>query len=91
MAPIYKNIPPNENQISFPIIAPFWSDINTLVGGQIYYRESFCSCDFIQAQSEIANIYSNTFNPSRLYIITWHQVAAFYGGSAVNNLSLIHI
>ena len=84
LSPINKNYPLN-NYISTPFISPFWSDINTLKGGQIYYRESFCSCDLYQAKTDIANIYSATFNPSRLYIITWDQVAAFNGNSSLNN------
>ena len=67
------------------MISPFWSDINTLVGGQIYFRESFCSCDLNQAKTEIANIYSTSFNPLRLYITTWDQVAANDGSSSQNN------
>jgi hypothetical protein len=70
LSPINKNLLPNKNPMSIPLISPFWSDINTIVGGQIYYRESFCSCDLYQAKTDIANIYSATFNPSRLYIIT---------------------
>ena len=68
-----------------PLISPFWSDINTLVGGQIYFRESFCPLDFNQAKNEIANIYSTTFNPLRLYVTTWDQVAAYGGSSSQNN------
>jgi len=86
LSSINKNLPLN-NYISgsTPFISPFWSDKNTLIGGQIYCRESSSASDLNQAKSDIANIYSTTFNPSRLYIITWDQVAAYDGNSSVNN------
>jgi len=80
-----KNFPSKKYPISIPLISPFWSDINTLIGGRIFYRESSSSSDFNQAKSDIANIYSSSFNPSRLYIITWDQVAANDGNSSINN------
>jgi alpha-tectorin len=71
--------------ISTPFISPFWSDINTLEGGQIYYRESVCSCDLNLAKTDISNVYSYSFNPSRVFIITWDQVAAYNGNSSLKN------
>ena len=79
LSPISKPYSDTKYPISTPLISPLWSDINTILGGQIYYRESFCSCDLNQAKNEIANIYSTTFSPSRLYIITWNEVAAYNG------------
>ena len=38
-----------------------------------------------QAKNDIANIYSTKFKPSRVYIITWDQVAAYNGNSSLNN------
>ena len=41
LSPINKNYPLNNYiPISTPFISPFWSDINTLIGGRIYYRDS---------------------------------------------------
>ena len=85
LSAINKNFPIQKYPMATPLISPFWSDINTLVGGQIYFRESFCSCDLNQAKTEIANIYSTSFNPLRLYITTWDQVAAYGGNSSQNN------
>ena len=65
-SPINKNRPPKNYKKSTPIISPFWSDIDTEVGGQIYYRESSSSSDLNQAKSDIANVFSASFNPSRL-------------------------
>jgi WD40 repeat protein len=85
LSAISKNFPIQKYPMTTPLISPFWSDISTLVGGQIYFRESFCSCDLNQAKTEIAEIYSTTFNPTRLYITTWDQVAAYDGSSSQNN------
>jgi len=86
LSPFNKNYPLNNYiPISTPFISPFWSDINTLIGGQIFYRESSSLSDLYQAKNDIANIYSTTFNPSRVYIVTWDQVAAFNGNSSLNN------
>jgi len=85
LSPINKNLLPKQNPISIPLISPFWSDINTVVGGRIYYRESSSASDLNQAKNDIANIYSTVFNPSRVYIITWDQVAAYDGNSSMNN------
>jgi WD40 repeat protein len=85
LSPISKPYSPKKYPTSIPLISPFWSDINTEVGGQIYYRKSSSSSDLNQAKSDIANVYATTFNPSRVYITTWNQVAAYDGSSAVNN------
>ena len=85
LPPSNKQFSPQKYPISIPLISPFWSDINTLIGGRIYYRESSSSSDLNQAKSDIANVYSASFNPSRLYITTWDQVAAYSGSSSVNN------
>jgi len=71
--------------LTTPLIAPFNADINTNIGGQIYYRESSNSTDLTQAKSDIVKVYFNTFNPTRLYITTWYQVAAYGGTSTTFN------
>jgi len=75
LSPFNKNSLSKKNPFSIPLISPFWSDINTLISGRIYYRESSSASDLNQAKNDIANIYSTAFNPSRVYIITWDQVA----------------
>ena len=70
-----------------PIIAPFWSDVDTREGGVIYHRETTTKDYLDQFTQEIrdahcANFY---FNASWLYVVTWEEVA-FYGatGDGVN-------
>jgi len=85
LSPINKQNPAKKFPISTPLISPFWSDINTLIGGRIYYRESSSSSDLNQAKSDIARIYSSVFNVSRVYIITWDQVAGYEGSASLSN------
>ena len=61
---------------SIPVIAPFWSFLNTK-NGQIYYRESSNSTDLIQVKNDISRI-DSSFNPTRVYIITWNKVPSIY-------------
>jgi hypothetical protein len=85
LSPISKPCSLKKYPITTALISPFWSDINTLIGGRIYYRESSTTSDLNQAKNDIASIYSTAFNPSRLYIITWDRVAAFDGRPSLNN------
>ncbi len=59
------------------LIYTLFGHTNSIYKLIIFY--SFCPLDFNQAKTEIANIYSTTFNPLRLYITTWDQVAAYDG------------
>jgi len=61
-------------------VAPFWADVNTLVAGDIFYRETLDQ-DLLQqatidvsATSAICRNYTATW----LFIATWFEVA-FYG------------
>jgi hypothetical protein len=59
-----------------------------LIGGQIYYRETYSSNDLSQIKSEIyAPFFNlNKFEPTRAYVITYDQVSAANKGSPqVNN------
>ncbi len=58
LTPISKPYSDTKYLISIPFISPFWSDINTLIGGQIYYRESSSLSDLNQSKNDIASIYS---------------------------------
>ena len=70
----------NFNDVSSPpIIAPFWDDINVIIGGTIYYRQDFSSSVAGQVQQEIYAQYPNVgfFYPSLVFVATWDRVAAF--------------
>ena len=84
--PVRSSLP-----LAFPMLAPliavFWTDLNPLISGQIYYRESSSATDLNQAKGEVLKAYSNltTFSPSRAYIITWDRVAAYGASSSATN------
>ena len=74
--------------LAFPVLAPliavFWNDLNPLINGQIYYRESSTPSDLNQAKGDVLKGYPNfvSFVPSRVYVVTWDRVAAFGGSSS---------
>ena len=53
-----------------PLIAPFWHDVNTVNGGEIYYRQ--------ETDSELLasfDLLAQDFRPKLLFIATWDRVA----------------
>ena len=76
-----------EFSLSVPIIAPFWSHINTTAGGQIFYRQSNSAIDLQKSKTDVAlfDIRFSSFNPINCYIITWYQIAANGADIATNN------
>lgn len=52
------------------LIAPFWHDVNTLNGGEIYYRQ-----ETDQELLEIFDLLAHDFQPTLLFIATWDHVA----------------
>jgi hypothetical protein len=68
------------------MIAPFWADINTRNGGNIYYRETTDSELQDKAAIEVRLAYPNlsSFSAGWLFIATWDQVAFF--GTCNSNL-----
>lgn len=62
-------------------IAPFWSDINIVRAGAIFYRTSHDTSLLSQVASYI-NV-DESFFPAALFIATWDGVAEFSGDIAV--------
>ena len=60
------------------IVAPFWSDINTLSHGEIYHREVIDKVTLARIACDISRSFRTfqEFKPSWAYIITWHEVGA---------------
>jgi nidogen (entactin) len=67
-----------------PLIAPFWTDLTTLNGGKIFYRESTNINDLKQAKILTTSAGFTSFDPTRVFIITWDKVPA-YGISSANS------
>ena len=70
-----------------PLIAPFWHDATTINGGNIFYRQTFDSKLLITFQF-YTTMYSSTFNPDSILVVTWDEVAPFNDTDEV--LPLVH-
>ncbi|CAF1091450.1 unnamed protein product [Brachionus calyciflorus] len=72
------------NPSHFPLkeivgITPFWNDINTNNGGDIFYREINDTLTLSLIASDIQNSFTgfNRFRPKWAFVATWFQVAQF--------------
>jgi hypothetical protein len=71
------------------LIAPFWSDINTNVAGDIYYRFTDDPALISDVSGCIENAFGDPFMPDLLFIATWVNVAAYSGSpDQVNQIVL---
>lgn len=64
------------------LIAPYWADIDTRRGGDVWYRETFNSTYLHKASEEIHKLFPeyHNFQASWMFIATWDEVA-FYGAT----------
>ena len=71
------------------LVAPFWADVDTRKGGDVFYRETTDPNLLQQATDQVAATYVNqqNFRATWLFIATWNEVA-FYGAS---NSSLLKV
>ena len=85
---------------SNPLIAPFFHDINTVRGGDIYYRLSNNVSTLTDVKNYLASLYSMddpnnpiawNFSPSSVFICTWDQVASFESLSEGIRLNTIQV
>lgn len=67
------------------LVAPFWADVDTRVGGQVFYRETSDPSLLQLATHDVTNTFVDhrTFKATWLLIATWYEVA-FYGASGSN-------
>nr|XP_022329850.1 sushi, nidogen and EGF-like domain-containing protein 1 [Crassostrea virginica] len=67
---------------SHKIIAPFWTDIETSNGGQLWYRTTQNS-ELQQGTNKIRSLFSNieNFAATWMMIVTWDNVAEYNCGS----------
>ncbi|OWF43092.1 sushi, nidogen and EGF-like domain-containing protein 1 [Mizuhopecten yessoensis] len=67
---------------NYVMIAAFWTDLITTSVGQIWYKLSTSSDLLTRAASDVQSAFSdqNDFNPSMVFIVTWHEVP-YYGAS----------
>ena len=66
------------------LIAPYWADIDTRNGGDIWYRESTNRILLQQMSQKIRALFpeESKFQASWLFIATWDNVS-FYGADAI--------
>jgi hypothetical protein len=77
---------PECEPVNMPMIAPFWADIDTRVGGQIFFRESVDPTLRTKAANEIKNVFPqfSGLELNWLFIATWNDVG-FYGADSTCN------
>ena len=64
------------------LVAPFWADVDTRNGGEVFYRETTDSNLLQQATNDVTTTYVDhrKFQATWLLVATWYEVA-FYGAS----------
>uniref|UniRef100_A0A8W8I3F3 G-protein coupled receptor 133 n=1 Tax=Magallana gigas TaxID=29159 RepID=A0A8W8I3F3_MAGGI len=64
---------------SHKMIAAFWTDIDTALGGSLWYRTSTDSSILQKGTQDIRTVFPslNTFSATWMMIITWNDVAAY--------------
>ena len=69
---------------TFPIIAPFWSDIDTTDNGDVWYRQLVRAADneaiFASVDGIIVDAFVNVpqFSSSWMFIATWDSVPFYF-------------
>lgn len=74
------------------LVAPFWADVDTTVGGQVFYRESTDQSLLKQATADVTKVYVNckTFRAAWLLVATWFEVG-FYGAQGHYTSKVEHV
>ena len=64
------------------VVAPFWADVNTNNGGEVFYRETTDPNLLQQATDDVKSVYvsQRKFRATWLLVATWYKVA-FFGAS----------
>ena len=67
------------------LVAPFWADVDTGIGGDVFYRETTDPNLLQQATNDVTATYVDhrKFKATWLLIATWYEVA-FYGARGNN-------
>lgn len=70
-------------------VSPFWGDIDTRRGGDVFYREILDTNSLNSIAYEIRRSFSSfySFKPTWAYCVTWYQVANFASGNVNYNQS----
>ncbi|XP_078686455.1 protein mesh-like isoform X6 [Branchiostoma floridae x Branchiostoma belcheri] len=62
------------------LIAPFWADVNTWLGGHVTYRETTDSDILERATTDVTMAFPelHNFQATWVFIATWHRVSFYY-------------
>ena len=63
--------------MEYPIIAPFYADIDTRGVGQVYWRASSLPEDTSRAANLVQQYYQGNFSPKEVLVVTWDQVGYY--------------
>ena len=64
--------------MDYPVIAPFYADIDTRGVGQVYWRASTQEEDRDRAANLVGKYYSTAeFQPREVVVVSWDQVGYF--------------
>uniref|UniRef100_A0A669CE63 Uncharacterized protein n=1 Tax=Oreochromis niloticus TaxID=8128 RepID=A0A669CE63_ORENI len=64
--------------VSRDIIAPFWTDMDTRVSGQVYYNQYTSGSVLQQATQDINQYFPElNFNANWVFVATWYEVAYY--------------
>ena len=69
---------PTEN--NQPMIAPYWADVDTRNGGEVFYRQSASVELFQRATNDVKKYFATqfpSFQASWVFIATWQNVSRF--------------
>ena len=69
------------NTVFFPLIAPYWADVDTTPagGGLVWYRVSTSQADRDRARNDIRAVFQEAarFTPTVVFIATWDHVGYY--------------
>lgn len=72
------------------MIAPYWADVDTRNGGQVYFRQSTSLELFQRATNDVKRHFPNqfpSFQASWVFIATWQNVTRFRRARLLSNIA----
>ena len=73
-----------------PMIAPYWADVDTRNGGEVFYRQSSNVELFQRATNDVKRFFPGkfpSFQASWVFIATWQNVSRFRRARSLTNIA----